>query len=142
MFHHCDHFDNVLHIGTRYSKLTVSNDQMYISVQHWIHHYTNISICIISILKSTVTACKKKLEWSFSDKHTKLDAVRLQILFLPWNCCVNKRNFQPFNVLFFGNRAVFIYISSSACASVVNILQVTVVSGLWLKQKWRLELQM
>lgn len=135
MFHHCDHFDNVLHIGTRYSKLTVCNDLISATLNTSLYKY-------ISILKSTVTACKKKLEWSFSDKHTKRDAVRLQILFLPWNSCVNKRNFQPFNVLFFGNRAVFIYISSSACASVVNILQVTVVSGLWLKQKWRLELQM
>lgn len=35
-----------------------------------------------------------------------------------------------FHVLFFGIRAVFIYISCPDCASVVNILQVTVARGL------------
>lgn len=47
-----------------------------------------------------------------------------------------------FQLLFFSNGAVFIYIPSPDCASVVNILLVTVVRGLWLKQKWRLEFHM
>lgn len=42
-----------------------------------------------------------------------------------------------FHGLFFGNTAVFIWISCPNCALVVNILQVTVARGLWQKQKWQ-----
>lgn len=58
------------------------------------------------------------------------------------NLSVKERITDDFQLLFFGNWAVFIYIPSPGCASAVDISEVTVVRGLCLKQKLRLEFLM